>query len=133
MVRKLATSFLAALLCVVLPAALWAGDRKTQNAAFLASGTRTAATSQSTGFEVSAYHEGQILVDVTAEGGTSTLDITVQTSHDNSTYFDHTSLTQITATGQYRQAITNFGKYVRLEYTVGGTSFTFAVTGVFKN
>jgi hypothetical protein len=42
-------------------------------------------------------------------------------------------MTQITATGQYRQAITNFGNYVRIYYTVGGTSFTFSVTGVFKN
>ena len=45
----------------------------------------------------------------------------------------HTSMSQISATGQYRQAITNFGKYVRIEYSVAGTSFTFSVKGVFKN
>jgi len=110
-----------------------AGDRKTRVITFLASGTYTAATAYSTGFDVSAYHEGQILVNVTAEAGTSTLDITVQTSDDNSTYYDHTSASQVTATGQYRTAITNIGKYVRLKYVVGGTSFTFAAVGVFKN
>jgi len=110
-----------------------AADRKTRTITFLSSGTYTAATAYSTGFDVSAYIEGQILVNVTAEGGTSTLDITIQTSDDNSTYYDHTSMSQITATGQYRQSITNFGKYVRLKYVVGGTSFTFQAVGVFKN
>ena len=110
-----------------------ADDRKTRVVTFKASGIVTASTAQTTGFEVSAYTEGQLLVNVTAEGATSTLDITVQTSDDNSTYYDHTSCAQITATGQYRTAITNFGKYVRLSYVVGGTSFTFAVVGVFKN
>ena len=110
-----------------------AGDRKTRVVTFLASGVRTAATAQSSGFEVSAYHEGQILINVTAESGTSTLDIIIETSNDNSTYYTHTTIGQITATGKTRQAITNFGKYVRINYTVGGTSFTFAIVGVFKN
>jgi len=110
-----------------------AGDRKTRVVTFKASGIVTASTAQTTGFDVGAYSEGQILVNVTAKADTSTLDITVQTSDDNSTYYDHTSCAQITATGQYRTAITNFGKYVRLSYTVGGTSFTFAVVGVIKN
>ena len=76
-----------------------ASDRKTRVITFLSSGTYTAATAYSTGFDVSAYHEGQILTSITAEAGTSTLDITVQTSDDNSTYYDHTSCTQRTATG----------------------------------
>ena len=110
-----------------------AGDRKTRVITFKASGQVTASTAQTTGFTVAAYHEVQIVVKVRAVGGTSTLDITVQTSDDNSTYYDHTTCAQITATGQYRYAITNFGKYVRLNYVVGGTSFTFAATGVMKN
>ena len=131
-----AVGALVALAIIFVP--LWSGigqaaDRKTRVITFLASGTRTAATAQTTGFDVGAYTEGQILVNVTAEAGTSTLDITIQTSDDNSTYYDHTSASQITATGQYRTAITNFGKYVRLEYVVGGTSFTFSAVGVFKN
>jgi len=110
-----------------------AADRKVRNITLLSSGAYTAATAYSTGFDVSAYIEAQFLVNVTAEAGTSTLDITIQTSDDNSTYYDHTAITQITATGQYRQAVTNFGKYVRIKYVVGGTSFTFAAVGVFKN
>jgi hypothetical protein len=110
-----------------------AEDRKTRTITFLSSGTYTAATGYSTGFDVSAYTEAQILVNVTAEGDVSTLDITVQVSDDNTTYYTHTAMTQITGTGQYRTAITNFGKYVRLKYVVGGTSFTFQAVGVLKN
>ena len=135
--NKRALILLAAWVALLAVAALVtsadAADRKTRVITFLSSGTYTAATGYSTGFEVSAYAEGQILVNVTAEADTSTLDITVQTSDDNSTYYNHTTCAQITATGQYRYAITNFGKYVRLKYVVGGTSFTFEATGVFKN
>lgn len=125
---------LVGILMVVFAASLsHAGDRKTRVITFLASGERTAATAQSSGFEVSAYLEAQILVNVTAESGTSTLDIIIETSDDNSTYYTHTTIGQISAIGKVRQAITNFGKYVRINYTVGGTSFTFALVGVFKN
>jgi hypothetical protein len=110
-----------------------AEDRKTRVITYLSSGVKTAATAQSTGFDVSAYTEGQIFVDVTAEAATSTLDIIIQTSPDNVTWYTHTTISQITATGQYRQAITNFGNYLRIYYTVGGTSFTFSIAGVFKN
>ena len=132
--KKVFVFFMIALLFAMAatsPAA--AEDRRTRVITFLASGTRTAATSQSTGFEVSQYAEGNIFVNVTAEAGVSTLDITIEISDDNSTYYTHTAMAQISATGQYRQAITNFGKYIRIKYTVAGTSFTFAVAGVFKN
>jgi hypothetical protein len=103
-----------------------ADDRKTRVITFLSSGDYTTTTAYSTGFDVSAYNEGQILVNATVESGTtSTLDFTVQTSDDNTTYYDHTTLTQITAIGQTRYAITNFGKYVRLKYVIsGGYTFT---------
>ncbi len=117
----------------ILCSALRADDRKTKVITFLSSGLKTAATAQSTAFDVSAYVEGQIFVDVTAEVGASTLDITIQTSPDNTTWYTHTTISQITATGQTRAAITNFGNYVRINYIVGGTSFTFSATGVFKN
>ena len=112
---------------------LRADDRKTRAITFLSSGLKTAATAQSTAFDVSAYTEGQIFIDVTAEGATSTLDITVQTGPDNATWYTHTTVGQISATGQTRAAVTNFGNYLRISYTVGGTSFTFSVVGVFKN
>jgi len=110
-----------------------AEDRKTRVITLLSSGTYTAATAYSSSYEVSAYSEGQIFIDVTAEADASTLDVTVQVSPDDSTWYTHTAVGQITATGQTRQAITNFGKYLRIKYVVGGTSFTFSVKSVFKN
>jgi len=110
-----------------------AEDHKTLAITFLSSGVKTAATAQSTAFDVSAYIEGQLFIDVTVEAGASTLDITVETSPNNSTWYTHTTVGQISATGQTRAAITNFGNYVRINYVVGGTSFTFSVVGVFKN
>jgi len=124
---------LALILIFTLTAGAQAGDRKTRKIVFLSSGLKTTATAQSTGFNVSAYTEGQIFIDVTAEGGVSTLDITIQTSPDNAIWYTHTTVAQITAIGQYRAAVTNFGNYMRINYVVGGTSFTFSVTGVFKN
>lgn len=119
--------------CLTMISPVFAADHATRLISFQASGLKTSATSQTSAFDLSAYSEGQIFVDVTAEGSTSTLDITIQSSPDNITWYTHAAMTQITATGQYRQAITNFGKYVRIYYTVGGTSFTFSVSGIFKN
>jgi hypothetical protein len=110
-----------------------AEDRRTRIISFLSSGTYTAATGYSTAFEVSAYAEGQIFVNVTTKNGASTLDVTIQTSPDNLTWYTHTTIGQITATGQYRQAIANFGKYVRVSYVVGVTSYVFDISGIFKN
>lgn len=126
--------FLAVLIATAtLISPVWAQDHKTRVITLSSSGLKTAATSQTSAYDVSAYSEGQIFVDVTAEGSVSTLDIIIQTSPDNVTWYTHTTMSQITATGQVRQAITNFGNYIRIYYTVGGTSFTFSVTGVFKN
>ena len=108
-------------------------DRKTSVKSMLSSATYTAATAYSSSFELSEYTEGQIYIDVTTENGTSTLDIIIQHSPDDSTWYTHTTITQITATGQYSQAITNIGKYVRIKYTVGGTSYVFSIKGTFKN
>lgn len=112
---------------------LYAGYRSVKDITILSSGTHTAATAYSSSYDVSAYSEGVIFVDVTTESGTSTLDVTLQYSPDNSTWYTHTAITQITATGQYDQAITNYGKYIRAKYVVGGTSFTFSIKGTFKN
>jgi len=111
----------------------FADDHKTRAISLLSSGTYTAATSYSTAFDVSSYAEGQIFINVTAEADTSTLDVAVQVSPDNSVWYTHTTVAQITATGQYRTALTNFGNYLRIKHIVGGTSFTYSITGVFKN
>jgi len=133
-IRRLAiAALLAALASGFIASPGLAGDRKTRAIAMKSSGAVTASNAQTTGFDVSAYFEGQILISVTAESGSSTLTHTVQTSDDNSTYYDHTDGSSITATGRYRTAIANFGKFIRVNYTVTGTSFTFAIIGVFKN
>lgn len=110
-----------------------AGDRKTRTITLLSSGTYTAATGYSTAFDVSSYTEGQVFINVTAEAGASTLDVTIQVSPDNAAWYTHTAVAQITETGQYRAAIANIGNYLRIKYIVGGTSFTFSIAGVFKN
>lgn len=110
-----------------------AQDRKARVITFQASGLKTAAITQSSPFEVSAYTEAQVFINVTAEAEPSTLDIVIQVSPDQATWFTHTTVGQISATGQYRAAITNFGNYIRVQTTVGGTSMTFSVVGVFKN
>ncbi len=132
---RLAGTIMAMAALLILMASIGdAEDRKTRVISFLSSGTRTAATAQTTAFDVSAYTEGQIFIDVTAKVGSPTLDVTIQTSPDNSTWYTHTAMTQITTTGQYRQAIMNFGKYVRLQHVVGATtSVTYSAAGVFKN
>jgi hypothetical protein len=126
----LAALFIAQIICV---ATALADDHKTRVISLLSSGVKTAATAQSTGFDVSAYTEGQIFIDVTVEVATTTLDVTIQTSPDNVTWYTHTTVAQISATGQTRAAVSNFGNYLRINYVVGGTSFTFSVVGVFKN
>lgn len=131
--RQRLTLMAAFILILTLVSTSFAEDRRARVVTFLSSGIKTAATAQSSAFDVSAYNEGQIFIDVTAEGSVSTLDIVIQTSPDNSTWYTHTTVSQITATGQTRQAVTNFGNYMRIYYTVGGTSMTFSVVGVFKN
>lgn len=109
-------------------------DRKTETISILASATYSAGSAAySSSFEVSQYNEGQIYVNVTTETGTSTLDVVIQHSPDNSTWYTHTTISQISATGQTSQAITNFGRYLRVKYTVAGTSFVFDIQGVLKN
>lgn len=135
--KKPATAILASLTAVILlimALSAAADDHKTRVISFLSSGTRTAATAQTTAFDVSAYAEGQVFVNVTAKMDNPTLDVTIQTSPDNTTWYTHATMTQITTTGQYRQAITNFGNYLRINHVVGATtSATYSITGVFKN
>lgn len=102
------------------------------------SSAQGAGASATNAFEVSDLAEAQLLINVTAVSGTSpTLDVVVQTNHDNgSTWWTHTTVAQITAAGQTRVALTNFGKYVRLSPTVGGSAtptVTWAATLVGKN
>lgn len=102
----------------------------------LSSATRTS-SGVSSGFNKNDLYEGLVLAKVTAASGTNpTLAIKVETSPDNATWFDLPggAFAQITGAGQYALKIDNFGKYIRLAYTLGGTnpSFTFSVHFVGK-
>jgi len=90
---------------------------------FLASATRTTA-GQSNGYLVASFLEGIFLVNVTAITGTLT--ITPKISFDNSTYFTHPTTTplSITETGQFALSMENFGKYMKVAYTIEGAGAT---------
>ena len=86
------------------------------------------ATTTGTGCLVERYAELLAILDVTAVAGTNpTLDVAIQVSADDAVYITVQSFSQITSTGTVYKALTNFGKWVRLVYTIGGTdspSFT---------
>lgn len=93
----------------------------------LASAKRSAgAIAYSNSFKTFSCSSIRIYIDVTAETGTSTLDVKIQTSPDNSVWYDATTVGQITATGQYTDTATVIGPYIRIAYTIGGTDFTFS-------
>jgi hypothetical protein len=69
-----------------------------------------------------------IEIAVTAVTGTSpTLDVKVQESDNDSDYNDVAVFPQITATGAYCRQVQSKKAYLRLDYTVGGTTPSFTV------
>ncbi|MBI4227714.1 MAG: hypothetical protein HY600_05550 [Candidatus Omnitrophica bacterium] len=100
----------------------------------VASAARTA-NGQSDPSDVSEHLEAQILLDITAVAGTSpTLDAVIETSADKAIWFTHTAFAQKTAAGKDALKLTNLGKFLRVRWTLGGTSpsFTFSVALVGK-
>jgi len=79
--------------------------------------------------DVSAFEELIIKIVASEESGTSTLDIVIQDSDDGTTWNTHTTVAQITSNGTTIKRIDKFLRYVRLAITLGGTSYTLAVTG----
>jgi len=95
------------------------------------SATRTS-TGNGSSYELGDRGVLRLLLDVTAASGTSpTLDIAVQTSYDGSTWRAVASFTQATTTGTERKSFSGCDRFVRITYTLGGTtpSFTFSVSG----
>lgn len=94
-------------------------------------GTRTA--SGSGGAAVSAHRtDARLTLDVTAVSGTSpTMTVTVETAGDGVTWSAVGTFTAVTATGTQRKTFFGLDQYVRVSWTVGGTtpSFTFSVIG----
>ena len=109
-----------------------------KEATILASAARTASGNSSSPIDVAAYAGGVIAIDVTAVSGTSpSMTVNVVTCSDSGTSncgFVHTASSAITATGKTLLKVNNFGRFVRIEYTISGTSpsFTFSVYGAFK-
>lgn len=117
-----------------LAGTVWAGDRRVGILTFESSAAHTAGTEYSSGFLVSSYVEGVILVNVSSVTGTPTLDLTVETSDDNTTFYHLQDIDQIRVTCTAAFPITNFGKYLRIKQVIAGsTSMMYVIKGVFKN
>lgn len=100
----------------------------------LASAERAAGTVNSGWFKVGSAIEGTLIVSVTAENGSATLDIDVQCSPDGDAATPivaiHTSLSQITAVGTALSKLTQIGEWIRVSCVVGGSAtpkFTYSV------
>lgn len=103
----------------------------------LASAQRSAATVTSEWKKVGWAIEGQLGISVTAESGTATLDVIIQTSPDKgTTVYTHTTCSQITAVGVQLNKLTNLGLWMRVSSTVGGSAtpkFTYSVSLALKS
>jgi len=97
------------------------------------------ATGQTSGIDLKDY-DGDVvfLLDSAAGTGTSpTLDVTIEDSADDSSFAAVTdaAFTQVTGTASAQKLVVNKDsarRYVRVKYTVGGTtpSFTFSVNAI---
>lgn len=72
-----------------------------------------------------------LFLDVTAASGTTpTLSVTVEDSPDGQTWYTLATFTQATGiTKEAKRVLDVFGRYLRVNYTVGGTApnFSFSV------
>lgn len=94
-------------------------------------------SSETGAIDVSNADEMSIYLDVTVASGTDeTLDVTIQDSPDGVKWYDKESFTQATGVTGEAKRITNFGKFIRVKYVIGGTdtpTFTFEVLAVGRN
>lgn len=97
----------------------------------VASAARTA-TGSSPAVEVGALAALRgLLLDITAASGTSpTITVAVETSSDSATWYTVGSFAQRTGVASERKSFSGLDRFVRLTWTIGGTtpSFTFSVT-----
>lgn len=117
MLRRLLCA-LAVLAAGVCPAAAEPYVITDQSAATLT------ATVTGTARLVDGYHEANVWIYVTAASGSPTLDVAIQTApDDDGPWATLSSFTQITGTGtSLKTASANIGPWMRLLYTVGGSS-----------
>lgn len=103
----------------------------TEDVELAPSAARTA-TGNGSSVEVGDRGVARLLLDVTAASGTSpTLDVTVETSHDGTTWRQVGTFAQKTAAGTERKSFSGLDRFVRATWTLGGTtpSFTFEISG----
>lgn len=94
-------------------------------------------TGQTDAIDVSGADELSLFLSVTVASGTSeTLDVVIQDSPDGLLWYDKETFTQATGLTSEAKRSTNFGRFVRVKYTIGGTdtpTFTFEVKAVGRN
>lgn len=106
-----------------------------KSSVILASAARTT-TGQSPAFDEGNSEKLTVLVDVTAVSGTTPqLTVNVEWSHDGSTWFVADTADAFAVISAAKKVCKQFdvkGLYVRLNYTISGTtpSFTFSATAV---
>lgn len=102
----------------------------------MASATKTTSGQLIESFDVGDYDELILFATVTAASGTTpTLDLVFMSSPDNTNWFTHSLMTQITATGNTLLSVPqNIGQYCSVYWAIGGTtpSFTFSLDVVAK-
>lgn len=106
----------------------------TVDATLAASAARTA-TANGSSFELGDRGVICLKLDVTAASGTSpTLDVSIETSEDGTTWRSLGAFAQKTAAGAERKSFAGCDRFVRPVFTIGGTtpSFTFSVAGEAK-
>lgn len=106
-------------------------DRQCTTHKLLAAAQRATGTFPSAWLKVGSAIEGLLMVSVTAENGTATLNITVQVSPDGgTTVVTHTTLAEITAAGSVVSKLTQIGEWIRINAIVAGSAtpkFTFSI------
>lgn len=86
--------------------------------------------------DVSGFDELSLYLSVTvASGTTPTLDVVVEDSPDGDVWHTLSTFTQATGVTTEVKRITNFGRFIKVTSTIGGTtpSFTYDLKGVGKN
>lgn len=102
---------------------------------FLPSASRTSSGNSGNGVYSGENSEAIVYLDITAASGTTpTLNVVIQDTIDGTNWDTVSSFTQASSTGREVKRISNFSRYMRISYTVGGTTpnFTFSVKAYIK-
>lgn len=92
-------------------------------------------TTYSAAFDTDSYSTVVALLDVTAVSGSPTLDVTLQTSEDASTWVDVASFAQKTGVSNERKRFTGIGAWCRWKRVLAGTGTpkeSYSITGYAK-